>query len=94
MLSRGQCARIIAVSLSNGSRLGAEKFREIFNHIIGRAREAELVSDRLRIIDATQLQAKADLSCLLQPPPGRPEQVATDTLYGLRWAALGGGFIY
>ncbi len=50
------------------SRLGPEKFQEIFNDIIQRAREAGLVSDRLCIIDATHLQAKADLFRLPQPP--------------------------
>ena len=51
------------------SRLGPEKFQQIFNEIITQAREAGLVSDRLRIIDATHLQAKADLFRLPQPPP-------------------------
>ena len=54
------------------SRLGSGKFQEIFNEIIRRAREAGLVNDRLRSIDATHLQAKADLFRLPQPPPGIP----------------------
>jgi len=36
------------------SRLGPEKFQQIFNQIITQARQAGLVSDRLRIIDANQ----------------------------------------
>ena len=54
------------------SRLGAEKFQEIFNEIIQRAREAGLIHDRLRIIDATHLQAKADLFRLPEAPPDTP----------------------
>ena len=51
---------------------GAEKSQEIFNEIIWRARKARLVNDRLRIIDATHLQAKADLFRLPEPPPDIP----------------------
>ena len=54
------------------SRLGPEKFQEIFNEIIRRARKAGLVNDRLRIIDATDLQAKADLFRLAEAPPNIP----------------------
>ena len=54
------------------SRLGAEKFQAIFNQIIAQAREAGLVHNRLRIIDATHLQAKVDLFRLPPPPPGTP----------------------
>ena len=43
------------------AKLGPEKFQEIFNTIIERARSGGLVHDRLRIIDATHLQAKVDL---------------------------------
>ena len=58
------------------SRLGAEKFREIFNHIIGQAHQAGLVNNHLRIIDATHFQAKADLFRLPPPPPGtRPAEL-------------------
>ncbi|MFH1422782.1 MAG: transposase, partial [Planctomycetota bacterium] len=42
-------------------RLGAEKFQKIFNEIVESARRAGLVHDRLRIIDATHIEAKADL---------------------------------
>ena len=54
------------------ARLGAEKFQQIFNEIVQQARQAGLVHDRLRIIDATHLQAKADLFRLPPPPPETP----------------------
>jgi len=54
------------------SRLGPEKFQQIFNQIITQARQAGLVSDRLQIIDATHLQAKVDLFRLPQPPADAP----------------------
>ena len=54
------------------SRLGPEKFQHIFNEIITQARQAGLVSERLRIIDATHLQAKVDLFRLPSPPPDTP----------------------
>ncbi len=57
------------------SRLGLEKFQQIFNEIITEAREAGLVSDRLRIIDAAHLQAKADLFRLPWPCPRKRVQV-------------------
>jgi IS5 family transposase len=58
------------------SRLGAEKFQAIFNQIIAQAREAGLVHDRLRIIDATDLQAKVDLFRLPPSGPGTPPSQA------------------
>ena len=61
------------------SRLGAEKFQAIFNEIIRQAREAGLVHDRLRIIDATHLQAKVDLFRLPSPPPGTPPAELPDS---------------
>jgi len=54
------------------SRLGAEKFQQIFNGIITQAREAGLVSDRLQIVDASHLQAKVDLFRLSEPPADTP----------------------
>jgi len=54
------------------SRLGPEKFQQIFNEIITQTREAGLVSDRLQIIDATHLQAKVDLFRLPDPPADTP----------------------
>jgi len=58
------------------SRLGAEKFQAIFNQIIAQARDAGLVHDRLRIIDATHLQTKVDLFRLPAAPPGTPPSEA------------------
>jgi len=58
------------------SRLGPEKFQQIFNEIITQAREVGLVHDRLRIIDATHLQAKVDLFRLPSAPPGTPPSEA------------------
>jgi len=58
------------------SRLGAEKFQAIFNQIIAQARDAGLVHDRLRIIDATHLQAKVHLFRLPAAPPGTPPSEA------------------
>jgi len=54
------------------SRLGPEKFQQIFNQIITPARQAGLVSDRLQIIAATHLQAQADLFRLPESPPDTP----------------------
>jgi len=56
--------------------LGTEKFQAIFNEIIQRARAAGLVSDRLRIIDTTHLQAKADLFRLPEALPDTPSAQA------------------
>lgn len=54
------------------SRLGPEKFQQIFNEIIAQAREAGLVTERLQIIDATHLQAEVDLFRLPEPPSDTP----------------------
>jgi len=54
------------------SRLGPEKFQQIFNQIITQTRQAGLVSDRLQIIDAIHLQAKVDLFRLPEPPANTP----------------------
>ena len=54
------------------SRLGPEKFQAIFNEIIQRARHAGLIHDRLRIIDATHLQAKVELFRLPARAPDTP----------------------
>jgi len=51
------------------SRLGPEKFQQIFNEIVQQARQAGLVDEKLQIIDATHLQAKVDLFRLPPPPP-------------------------
>jgi len=60
------------------ARLGPEKFQEIFNTIIARARAAGLVHDRLRIIDATHLEAKVDLFRLNKSQQGQVEQNSPD----------------
>ena len=60
------------------ARLGPEKFQEIFNTIIERARTAGLVHDRLRIIDATHLQAKVDLFRLNKSQEGEVEENSPD----------------
>ena len=69
------------------SRLGPEKFQEIFNQIITQARQAGLVSERLQIIDATHLQAKVDLFRLPARAPDTPAAAApgspdTDARFG------------
>jgi len=42
-------------------RIGVEGFKAIFNHIVGLARQKGLVSDKLRIVDSTHLQANVDV---------------------------------
>ena len=41
-------------------RLGEERFAQIFNKIVALARERGLVSDRLSIVDSTDVKAKVD----------------------------------
>lgn len=43
------------------NRLGAERFKELFNQIVKQAREKKLLSDRLQIIDSTHIEARVDL---------------------------------
>ena len=42
-------------------RLGPERFAKIFNRVVEIAREHNLVSDKLHIVDSTHIQAKVDL---------------------------------
>ena len=42
-------------------RLGAERFKDIFNRIVEVARDKGYISDRLTIIDSTHIEAKVDL---------------------------------
>lgn len=42
-------------------RLGAERFKELFNRIVEIAREKGIISDKLHIIDATVVKSKVDL---------------------------------
>jgi len=60
------------------AKLGPEKFQEIFNRIIERARSEGLVHDRLRIIDATHLAAKVDLFRLSESERAKVEQHCPD----------------
>jgi len=43
------------------NRLGAEKFKELFNGIVEQARRKKLITDRLQIIDSTHMEARVDL---------------------------------
>lgn len=43
------------------ARLGAERFKELFNQIVHCAREKKFLSDRLQIIDSTHMEARVDL---------------------------------
>lgn len=42
-------------------RLGPERFKDIFNKIVSIARDKGIVSDKLHIMDATDVRAKVDL---------------------------------
>lgn len=42
-------------------RLGVERFKDIFNHIVGIARSKGVISDKLHIVDSTDIRAKVDL---------------------------------
>jgi len=42
-------------------RLGPERFKDIFNRVVEMARSKGLVSDKLHIIDSTDVKAKVDL---------------------------------
>ena len=42
-------------------RLGPERFRDIFNRVVSMARDKGIVSDKLHIIDATDVKARVDL---------------------------------
>lgn len=43
------------------SRLGENRFNEIFNHIVGLAKKVGLVDNRLRLIDCSAIKADVDL---------------------------------
>jgi len=43
------------------SKLGPDRFQRIFNEVVRQARESGVVSDRLRLVDATHVQARVDL---------------------------------
>jgi len=42
-------------------RLGPERFKDLFNHVVSIARENGVVSDKLHIVDATDIKAKVDI---------------------------------
>ena len=42
-------------------RLGPKKFKELFNHVVAVARSKGVVSDKLHIVDSTDVKAKVDL---------------------------------
>lgn len=42
-------------------RLGPERFKDIFNQVVSMARDKGIVSDKLHIMDATDVKAKVDL---------------------------------
>jgi IS5 family transposase len=42
-------------------RLGVERFKEIFNRIVAMAKEKGIITDKLHIVDSTDVKAKVDL---------------------------------
>ncbi len=42
-------------------RLGPERFKDIFNRIVSMAKDKGIISDKLHIVDATDIKAKVDL---------------------------------
>ncbi len=62
-------------------RVGEERFASIFNRIVALAREQELISDRLSIVDSTHVKAKVDTFKM----QGNPDMVADkDARYGYK----------
>jgi len=57
-------------------RLGEERFTNIFNHIVEIAREKGLVSDRLSIVDSTDVKAKVDTFKIKGNPDASPDKDA------------------
>lgn len=43
------------------NRLGADKFKELFNKVVEQARAKGIITDRLQIIDSTHIEARVDL---------------------------------
>ncbi len=56
-------------------RLGEERFANIFNQIVEIAREEGLISDRLSIVDSTDVKAKVDTFKIKDDPNASPEPV-------------------
>jgi IS5 family transposase len=57
-------------------RLGEKRFAQIFNQIVGLAREKELISDRLSIVDSTHVKAKVDTFKMKDNPDASPDKDA------------------
>jgi IS5 family transposase len=57
-------------------RLGEERFAQIFNQIVELAREKGLVSDRLSIVDSTDVKAKVDTFKMKDKPEASPDKEA------------------
>jgi len=57
-------------------RLGEERFARIFNQIVEIAREKGLVSDRLSIVDSTDVKAKVDTFKMRDSPDNSPDKDA------------------
>jgi len=62
-------------------RLGEERFANIFNQIVGIAREKGLISDRLSIVDSTDVKAKVDTFKIKDDPDASPDK---DARYGYK----------
>ena len=57
-------------------RLGEERFTQIFNQIVGLARQKGLISDRLSIVDSTHVKAKVDAFKMKDNPDASPDKDA------------------
>ncbi len=62
-------------------RLGEERFAQIFNQIVGLAREKGLISDRLSVVDSTHVKAKVDTFKMKDSPDASPDR---DARYGYK----------
>lgn len=62
-------------------RLGEKRFAEIFNRIVELAREKGLITDRLSIVDSTQVKAKVDTFKIKGNPGASPDK---DARYGYK----------
>ena len=63
------------------ARLGEERFAQIFNQIVEIAREKGLISDRLSIVDSTDIKAKVDTFKMKDAPEASPDK---DARYGYK----------
>ena len=57
-------------------RLGEKRFAQIFNQIVGIARERGLISDCLSIVDSTHVKAKVDTFKMKDGPDASPDKDA------------------